>query len=139
MKTKNMEVNTNSFSTINTTTKIVGEVFSDSDIRIDGNIDGNINCKAKIILGQTASIKGDLICQNADISCNISGNLYVENLLKLNASANVKGDIFTQKLVIESGAVFIGKCDMSNNAPIKKPGQDIKAPENPTLFEHEEK
>jgi len=35
------------------------------------------------------------------------GNIYVENLLTLNASANVKGDIFTQKLVIESGAIFI--------------------------------
>lgn len=135
---KNMEVNTNSFSTINSTTKIVGEVFSDSDIRIDGNVDGNINCKAKIILGQTAAVKGELVCQNADISCNITGNIYVENLLKLNASANVKGDIYTQKLVIESGAVFVGKCDMGNNIP-KKAGMEVKIDDRIPVFQDEEK
>ena len=135
---KNMEVNTNSFSTINSTTKIVGEIFSDTDIRIDGNVEGNINCKAKIILGQTAAVKGDLICQNADISCNIAGNLYVENLLKLNASANVKGDIYTQKLVIESGAVFIGKCDMGNNVP-KKATMESKPVEPIPLFKDDKK
>ena len=134
---KNMEVNTNSFSSINSTTKIVGEIFSDSDIRIDGNVEGNINCRAKIILGQTASVKGDLFCQNADISCNIVGNIYVENLLKLNSSANVKGDIYTQKLVIESDAIFIGKCEMGTNLPLKKQNNEVKPVEVSPLFKNE--
>ena len=136
---KNMEVNTTSFSSINSTTKIVGEIFSDSDIRIDGNVEGNVNCKAKIILGQTASVKGDLFCQNADISCNIAGNINVENLLTLSASANVKGDIYTQKLVIESGAIFIGKCEMGTNLPAKKQSPETKAPELSPLFKDEKK
>jgi cytoskeletal protein CcmA (bactofilin family) len=119
MKKNNPEVSSNSISMISATTKIVGEVFSDSDIRIDGNIEGNINSKAKIVLGTSANLKGDIICQNADISCATNGNIYVENLLKLNATAQVKGDIFTKKLIVESGAVFIGRCEMGHNKGVE--------------------
>ena len=68
MKKNNAEISSNSISMISATTKIVGEVYSDSDIRIDGTVEGNINSKAKIVLGSSANLKGDIICQNADIS-----------------------------------------------------------------------
>jgi len=116
---KTTEVNTNSFSTINSNTRIKGEVFSETDIRIDGRIEGNIDCKAKVVLGTSAYVKGNIVCQNADISCTMSGNIYVEGLLKLNSTSKLTGDIFTQKLVVESGAIFIGKCEMGQNKSIK--------------------
>jgi cytoskeletal protein CcmA (bactofilin family) len=119
MKKNNTEISGNSISMISANTKISGEIYSDSDLRIDGTVEGNINSKSKVVLGTSANLKGDIICQNADISCNTHGNIYVENLLKLNATANIKGDIFTKKLVVESGALFIGRCEMGHNKGVE--------------------
>ncbi|MBC8342966.1 MAG: polymer-forming cytoskeletal protein [Bacteroidetes bacterium] len=126
---RNVEVNTNSFSTINASTRIVGEIHSDSDLRIDGNVEGNIQSKAKTVLGESAYIKGNINSQNADVSCTVIGNLYIEDLLKLNSTANIKGDIFTNKLIVENGAVFSGRCEMGKNMNLN----DVVKPEN-SLF-----
>ena len=40
-------------STIAAGTTINGDIESDSDMRIDGNIIGNVFCKAKIVLGES--------------------------------------------------------------------------------------
>ena len=120
MAKKNGDVLSNVFTTISSTTKIIGEVHSDSDIRIDGTIEGNIDTKAKVVLGPSGKVKGDIICQNADISCEIVGNIYTENQLKLHNTANIRGDIFTKKLIIESGAIFIGRCEMGHNKGVKE-------------------
>ncbi|MBT3302444.1 MAG: polymer-forming cytoskeletal protein [Bacteroidetes bacterium] len=116
---KNVEVNTNSFSTINASTKIVGEIHSDSDLRIDGNVEGNVQSKAKVVLGASAYINGNISSQNADVSCTVIGNIYIEDLLKLNATANIKGDIFANKLIVESGASFTGRCEMGGDVKMK--------------------
>lgn len=121
---RNVEVNTNSFSTVNASTKIIGEINSDSDLRIDGTVEGNIQSKAKTVLGESAYIMGNINSQNADVSCTVIGNLYIEDLLKLNSTANIKGDIFTKKLIVESGAVFSGRCEMGENLT---PKNDFKS------------
>jgi cytoskeletal protein CcmA (bactofilin family) len=140
MKNKTTEVIASSISLISANTKIVGEVHSDSDIRIDGTIDGNIHSKAKVVLGTSAQLKGNIVCQNADISCTTSGNIYVENLLKLNSTANIKGDIFTRKLVVESGAVFIGRCEMGDQKINHEvPVPEIKTFKNTEVFSEQEK
>jgi cytoskeletal protein CcmA (bactofilin family) len=138
MKNKTTEVIASSISLISANTKIVGEVHSDSDIRIDGTIEGNIHSKAKVVLGTSAQLKGNIVCQNADISCTTSGNIYVENLLKLNSTANIKGDIYTKKLVVESGAIFIGRCEMGDQK-INNDIPEIKIFKNTEVFSEQEK
>lgn len=127
---KSPEVITNSHSAINSSTRIVGEIFTDANIRIDGMVEGNINAKSKIVLGPSAQVKGNIICQNADIECTVIGNVYVENQLTLIASSNIKGDIFTNKLIVESGAMFNGKCEMGNVKTV----DEMAKPQN-TLLE----
>jgi cytoskeletal protein CcmA (bactofilin family) len=134
---KSQEPISSTFSTVNANTRIIGEIYSDSDLRIDGAVEGNVNTKSKIILGPTARLTGDVVCQNADISCQVIGNVFVESQLKLNSSANIKGDIFTKTLIVESGALFNGRCEMGNNMKIKdfqnvKPAEKTK---NETITE----
>lgn len=135
---KTVEVMTNTFSSINAATKITGEIYSESDLRIDGQVTGNISCKTKIIIGSTASIIGNITSQNAEVSCQIKGNIYVEELLKLNSSAIVTGDLYTKKLIIENGAFFTGRCEMGNTSKpdFSKPEISKKEGElaQPSLF-----
>jgi len=129
---KNMEENLNSFSLINANTKFVGEINSDSDLRIDGTVEGNINSKAKVILGNGATVKGNINCQNADISCQVVGTIIVEDTIKLSSTANIKGDIFTKKLIVENGAIFNGKCEMGGD--FSKITREKLAPQQTSLF-----
>ena len=93
-------------------TQIEGEIKTDSDIRIDGKVKGTITSKAKIVVGATGIVDGDLICDTADVSGKIFGKVEVTDLLFLKSSGYLEGDIVTGKLVVEAGARFTGSCKM---------------------------
>ena len=94
-------------------TKIIGDVFSESNLRIDGEIQGNISTSSKVVIGESGILRGNLTCLEADIEGTIEGKLVIENLLILREQAKVQGDILTSKLHIEEGAVFVGVCKMN--------------------------
>ncbi len=106
-------------------TSIKGDVRSDGDFRIDGNLTGSIQSTGKIVVGATGSIEGEINCQNADISGAVKATIRVKELLSLKSTSRLNGDIYTSKLAIEPGAVFTGTCNMGDTIePL--PRQEIK-------------
>lgn len=93
-------------------TKITGDIETNGDIRIDGNVEGNINSKGKVVIGSNGLIKGEVTCSNAELAGTLNGKIIVSELLSLKASSKVNGDIKTGKLNIEPGAIFSGTCNM---------------------------
>ena len=96
-------------------TVINGDVESNSDIRIDGVLIGNITAKAKILIGPNGVVNGNVSGIQADVSGKITGKIKVEELLQLRDKANVQGDIYAGKLQIEPTATFNGQCHMGAN------------------------
>lgn len=93
-------------------TVVIGDIIAETNIRIDGEVQGNVTTSAKVIVGANGVLKGNLNCQEADIEGRIEGKLMVEGLLILREQSNIQGDIYTSKLHIEEGAVFLGACKM---------------------------
>lgn len=103
-------------------TKITGDVTAETDFRLDGMIEGTIDCKGKVIIGTKGVLVGTLTCANADVLGSIKGTIHIENTLSLKSSAKVEGDIDTAVLSIEPQATFTGSCDMTKaaNKPASK-------------------
>ncbi len=107
-------------------TVVEGTVTSESDIRIDGTIKGKLFCNAKVIIGPAGAIDGEIKCKNAVIEGKFQGTLEVAELLNIRENANVSGDVRTNKLIVQSGAVFSVNCTMggvkqlNNTFPINK-------------------
>lgn len=107
-----MEVESNSINIITAGTLIKGDISASGDFRLDGTLEGNIQLNGKLVVGDSGIVNGNVLCVNANIIGTVNGNLSVKELLSLNATARVKGDILINKLSIEPGAVFTGKCRM---------------------------
>ena len=97
-----------------TGTKVVGDIVADSNIRIDGEVKGNVVSSAKVVIGQSGILNGDLTCADADIEGEVNGTLKVDSLLSLRESAKILGDIKTGRFYVEEGASFTGSCTMGN-------------------------
>ena len=95
-------------------TEITGDIVSDANLLIEGEIIGNVSCSGKVMIGTSGKIKGNLVCVNAEIDGAMDGELTIENLLVLHSTARIKGDIQTMKLTIEEGAYFEGACVMKS-------------------------
>jgi cytoskeletal protein CcmA (bactofilin family) len=104
-----------SISIISTDSIIKGDMESEGDIRIDGKLIGNINCKAKIIIGQQGRVEGNLNGNQADILGTINGDINMAGQLNLLGKSIINGNIHVGKLQMESTVVFNGKCIMGAN------------------------
>lgn len=97
-------------------TQLQGNMITASDCRIDGMLRGNIESKAKIIVGRTGVVEGNIKCANIEIEGTIKAEtLVVTELVSLKATANLTGNIETGKIAIEPGAEFSGNCKMRNS------------------------
>lgn len=93
-------------------TTIEGSLRCESDLRIDGTLKGKINCQAKLIIGPSGFVDGEIKCQNAVIEGKFKGILQVSELLNVRETAEVDGEITTNKLLVQSGAKFNVACHM---------------------------
>jgi len=102
------------FNKILSGTELNGDLVSDSNIIIEGDVIGNVSCSGKVLVGASGKIKGNLVCVNAEIEGTLHGELTIENLLVMRSTARIKGDIQATKLTIEEGAYFEGSCVMKS-------------------------
>ncbi len=120
---KTQEIEHNRLNVIGEGTSIQGDMKSSGDVRIDGELIGNLNIQGKLVLGLNGKIKGEILCKNAELSGRIDGKIRVNELLSLKASAKLMGDIITKRLAIEPGAIFSGTCQMEENIISQKPAK----------------
>ena len=100
------------YSKIDKSTILKGSINAQTDIRIDGKLEGDVETIGKVIIGKEASVNGKIICTNADIEGSFKGNLTVSGTLTLKTGSNVEGEVHVQKLVVDSGAIFNANCSM---------------------------
>ena len=103
---------TNKINMIGVGTTIEGTINSSENIRFDGNLNGNLNTKGKVFVGQSGTVSGEIRCKNCEVEGVVDGKVVVTELLSLRSMSKVFGEIKTGKLAIEPGATFTGKCDM---------------------------
>lgn len=102
----------NTLNTLVKGTVVEGTVRCESDLRVDGTIKGKLSCTAKVIIGPTGMVEGEIRCQNAVIEGRFKGFLTVTELLNIRETAEVEGEIVTNKLLVQSGAKFNVACKM---------------------------
>ena len=102
-------------SIIGAGTVITGNIDSNADLRIDGQVIGNITTTAKILIGPDGFVEGDINGNQANILGKINGNIRVNDLVHLRGKAIVQGNIYAGKLQIEPTVTFNGECHMGAN------------------------
>ncbi len=116
-------VPTGSATIIGSGTSLKGDITSSGDLRIDGNLVGNIICSSKVIIGANGVVEGDISGQQADIMGKVSGTIKVKELLQLKSNCLVNGNLYSAKLQIEPAASFNGQCHMIQEQPASVSGK----------------
>lgn len=97
-------------------TTIKGDIISQADFRLDGELVGNFNSKGKIVIGPAGSVTGDIICKNADIEGKFIGKIQVLEILNVKNKSSIHGEVICGKLSVEPGADFSASCVMKTNS-----------------------
>ena len=93
--------------------EITGTIKSTGSVRVDGKLDGELNCTGDAVIGKSATIKGNLAVNSATIEGTIHGNVTAKDRIEMKSSARVTGDIKAKRLSVEDGVTFIGRSEVN--------------------------
>jgi cytoskeletal protein CcmA (bactofilin family) len=99
--------------------KIVGEVWSDEELYLDGDLDGKLNLRNRLTVGPNSKVNANIKAREIIVFGAIQGNVESESRVSLRAGASIVGDIKTAGIVIEDGAYFKGGIDISKGGERK--------------------
>jgi cytoskeletal protein CcmA (bactofilin family) len=97
---------------IGTGVEVHGDLTSESDIIVDGILNGALKAGGNVTLGVNAVVKGNIEATNVTISGQLQGNVVAIDDLTIRETGQLKGDIKVGGLTVLSGAIFIGRSIM---------------------------
>jgi len=100
------------YNSLTAGSKIIGTIIADNDIRIDGIVEGDLQCTGKVVIGEKGLFKGNIVCQSAEVMGKMDGKIEVKQTLAMRSTSNMKGEVSTQVLIVEPNAIFNGTCAM---------------------------
>lgn len=122
------EPNNNSKNVLTNDVDIEGTLRFEGEAIFDGKIKGEIVSNGILTLGKAAVVNGEVKVKSVIIYGAVTGNVTVTEKCELKSSAQLSGDLKASRIVIEEGASFVGKSEVSSN----KPGKAVENPRNHT-------
>ena len=99
---------------------LTGVIKDTSDITIFGSVEGEVSSEQKVIIEESAYVKGPITASEVIVSGKIKGTVTAKGKLELNPSGSIKGNLDASELLIHSGATFIGKSTMPDTKEDKE-------------------
>ncbi|RCK52565.1 hypothetical protein TH25_05870 [Thalassospira profundimaris] len=100
-------------SVISSDLRISGDLVSESDVQVDGFVDGDIRTR-NLTIGQHGEVRGEIIADRVRVCGKITGQIRAKDV-SLADSAKMIGDILHETLSIEPGAHLEGHCRRIEN------------------------
>ena len=100
-------------------TKIHGEVSGTGNLRIDGEIEGELKLSGSVIVGETGMVTGNVSARSLDVSGTVHGNAQTEEGLTIHSAGQLIGDVKVNAFQIEDGGIFKGRSEMNPRAGIE--------------------
>ncbi|MFP6641769.1 MAG: polymer-forming cytoskeletal protein [Myxococcota bacterium] len=109
-----------------------GKLSFRDTVRIDGHFRGEICSENTLVVGETGEIEADVASGKVVICGSLVGNVQAAASIVLHKTARVQGDLSTPSLVIEEGAVFNGRLEMTTpSAPVEQPDDELAPYDDP--------
>ena len=91
---------------------IKGELSGDTDLYIDGQVDGTIDVGGHLMVGPNGRAQINASAKEVVILGSVKGKVCAVDRIEMRKTSSVMGEFVTKRFVIEDGAYFKGTIDM---------------------------
>jgi cytoskeletal protein CcmA (bactofilin family) len=97
-----------------------GEISFTNGLRVDGVVKGKVRSEAALVIGRAGKVDAEVNVKKISISGEFHGVIRASDRVEIYKDGKVYGDIFSPCLIIEAGAIFEGRCNMSERRSSKQ-------------------
>lgn len=114
--------------------EITGELSFTTGVRVNGVINGKVRSEAVLEIGPGGKVDAEITIRKILINGEFRGVIHASDRVEIHKDGKAYGDIYTPCLIIEAGALFEGRCNMSDakKSPAKEAGAVLQAIDSDT-------
>ncbi len=102
---------------------VKGTIKFDAELNFDGKLEGEIVSEGGVLhLGKNARVQGELKAKSIIVHGTVTGNITVAERCELKSTSELNGDLRATRIVIEEGAVFVGKAEVTPKSKADRAG-----------------
>ena len=102
--------------------EIKGTIKFENELIFDGKVEGEILSEGTLVIGKNAEVRGEVKTKSVTVHGTVFGNITVTEKAELKSSSQLTGDLKATRIIIEEGATFIGKSEVTpNKSAMKQP------------------
>jgi cytoskeletal protein CcmA (bactofilin family) len=116
-----------SYSLINARTIVDGAVTTETDLQVDGQVTGQVQCRGVLYITEGARVDATVDAGGIVVEGALSGTIRCRGRLEIRPTGSVSGEVDTERLVIFEGAVYEGRLRME----VSSPPEVVEEPERP--------
>lgn len=113
---------------IASSTTIEGKITHPKSLRIDGKVNGEIDCEGDVHIGKSGKVEPVIRAKNLYIAGKVKGDVYVTEKVHLMETGKLSGNVTSNGIIIDDGGQFVGNSDMQatkkkdqkNNSKLKR-------------------
>ena len=102
---------------------IKGTINFETELIFDGKLEGEITSEdGNLTLGKNADVHGELKTKSVVVYGSVKGNISVLERAELKSTSQLTGDLKAMRIVIEEGAIFVGKSEVTPKSSAERSG-----------------
>jgi cytoskeletal protein CcmA (bactofilin family) len=109
--------------------EIKGTIKFQKELLIDGKVEGEINSEGVLTIGENADIRGEIKTKSITVFGKVQGNITVSERCELKSKCTLQGDLKAARLIIEEGATFVGKSEVTSGMSVTAAKSSTSRPE----------
>lgn len=109
---------------------VKGELSSDTDMLIEGRVEGKIHGKHRVVIGESGSVHAEVHADVVSVRGEVHGDCEATKKVEITSTGKVFGNISAEAIVVAEGATFRGASKMTKR-PQPKPVAANTPPTNP--------
>ncbi len=105
---------------------LVGEISGDTDVMIEGTVEGKVHPGQDVTVGEHGVVRGEISAQNVRVAGRVQGNVRGKESVEILATGSLEGDVSSPGMIIGDGAFFKGRVEMTGSAGQQPPSKEPK-------------
>ena len=106
--------------------KLVGEISGDTDVMIEGTVEGKVRPSSDVTVGDNGLVVGQIVARRVRVAGKVQGNVKGKESVEILSSGSLEGDVSSPGMVIGDGAFFKGRVEMTGQS---QPSSEAKPKE----------
>ncbi len=123
---QNVPAAVQSSTSIGRTVTIKGEVRTEEDLVIDGQLEGKLDLgRHRLVVGPNGTVRAAIVAKEVDVHGAVNGNVEAAEKIILRRNAKLVGDLKMASVVIEDGAYFKGNIEITRPQEAQPPAAAV--------------